>query len=89
MDTTTPDATAPAASLCDIYQTGYADGKAKTHVEVQSWTLGAYATGCGCDVCVTVRLGPATGLAPWSLRTRPPQPSQRASRASRARVFAR
>ena len=88
MDTTTPDATAPAASLCDIYQTGYADGKAKTHVEVQSWTLGAYATGCGCDVCVTVRL---VLQRAWPLRTRPPQPSQPAScaRASRARVFAR
>ena len=56
MDTTTPDATAPAASLCDIYQTGYADGKAKTHFEAQSWTLGAHATDCGCDVCVTVQL---------------------------------
>ena len=42
--------------LCDVYQTGYADGKAKIHFEVQSWTLGAHATDCGCDVCVTVRL---------------------------------
>ena len=80
MDTTTPVATAPAASLCDIYQTGYADGKAKTHVEVQSWTLGAHATDCGCDVCVTVRLVLQRAW-PWSLWTRPPQPSQPASRA--------
>ena len=58
------------------YETGYAAGKEKSHLELRQWQPGDHTLACGCDVCVTVRTVIDT-VVTWPIKPKGPKVSCR------------